>query len=425
MKYELLNNISGAAVLMTVTLAFTMLFESRYPKRRYLSSLIPFLCLLLPINLYVMFRLGFAAYGKYTVILATIPSLCYFFLVSRHRDGRFFFTFCLVDTVSIWFALAGGLLDYGLGCQGILNFVIRLAAMPAVLFLIYRYARKPFLSLLHTVRRGWWLFTAMTGLVYAILIVVASVPCSIRQRPQDIPLAVLILLFLPLTYAAIFYVLFSQQKLFELQTQERTLSLQTSMIHSRFLQLQDQEEQLRIARHDLRHQINLITELAHGEDREQLLQYLSTLQQGTDSEALTHYCTNPVLDAILNALFRQAQAAGIQVETHLSIPDSLPVPEEELAIVFANALENAIHAAGAMPPQGRKIQCTCIQRPTLMLEIRNTYQGTVRFDSQGLPLARDPGHGMGTHSISAFCQKHDATCIYDADGTWFRLMISL
>ena len=425
MKYELLNNISAASLLLNVTFAFTMVFEPRCSRKAYLSSMVPFLVLLLGSNFYVIFRYGFPIYARYTAILATLPSLLYFYLVSQHRDGRFFFTFCLVDTSSIWLALATGLTDYAIGAEGLFNFFVRLAVMPLSLYIIYRWLRQPFLQLLHTVDRGWWLFTATTGLVYAILLTIGAAPVSIRERPEDMPFVFMLLLFLPLTYATIFYVLFSQQKLYDLRTQERTYAIQSTMIQSKARQIQEAAERVRIERHDLRHRLNLITELARSGDQEQLLKYLGSVQQSLTDTAPVRYCTNPILDAILTACFQQAQDAGIALETHLSIPEDLPVPPEELATVFANALENAVQACSRLPVSQRKLTCTCIQKPTLMLEVRNTYQPPVHFDTQGYPLSHAPGHGIGTHSIAAFCLKHKATCIYDADGTWFRLMISL
>ena len=39
----------------------------------------------------------------------------------------------------------------------------------------------------------------------------------------------------------------------------------------------------------------------------------------------------------------------IEVKACLTIPDELPVAAAELSTVFANALENAIHACSALP----------------------------------------------------------------------------
>ena len=60
-----------------------------------------------------------------------------------------------------------------------------------------------------------------------------------------------------------------------------------------------------------------------------------------------------------------------------------------------------------------------------MLEISNPYAGSISFDSAGLPLAREEGHGLGVQSISAFCRKSGAVCQYEArDGLFpFRMIL--
>ena len=99
--------------------------------------------------------------------------------------------------------------------------------------------------------------------------------------------------------------------------------------------------------------------------------------------------------------------------------------EGELAIVLANALENAIHANLPLPPERRQIRCRVVGTPSLMLEIANPCAKPVTFDEKGLPVARDQGHGLGVRSIAAFCQRHGAAYQFDlTDGT-FRLRLIL
>lgn len=58
------------------------------------------------------------------LLTATLPSLVYFFLMAKNRGGRFFFTFCLADIVMIWMMLVTGLIDYAVGSDGLVNFIL-------------------------------------------------------------------------------------------------------------------------------------------------------------------------------------------------------------------------------------------------------------------------------------------------------------
>ena len=144
-----------------------------------------------------------------------------------------------------------------------------------------------------------------------------------------------------------------------------------------------------------------------------------------DEHRELRWCRPPVLDAVFSSYFDQAKNQGISVQAQIALPDGLPVDEGELAIVLANALENAIHANLALPREQREIRCKMVGIPSVMLEIANPCAGDVSFDRHGLPLAQRKDHGLGAQSISAFCEKHGAVCQFDLIDNWFRFRLVL
>ena len=96
----------------------------------------------------------------------------------------------------------------------------------------------------------------------------------------------------------------------------------------------------------------------------------------------------------------------------------------ELSTVFANAIENAIHACSRQAPgTDKRLEIHCVSAPQFLVEIANTYDGTVEFDEKNLPMAREPGHGIGTLSISTFAKKYGALLDYKAEAGMFRLRL--
>ena len=160
-------------------------------------------------------------------------------------------------------------------------------------------------------------------------------------------------------------------------------------------------------------------------ETDEVLNYIHDLQGEVAYAQPEHWCAQPLLDAVFSSYFAQARRQGIRVKARLDIPEELNVDAGELSSVFANALENAIHACAALPEEQRELVCTCISRPSLMFEIANPYQGTIRFDDHGMPQAQTPGHGIGIRSISAFCEKHDACLVCETRDGWFHLKIAL
>ena len=69
------------------------------------------------------------------------------------------------------------------------------------------------------------------------------------------------------------------------------------------------------------------------------------------------------------------------------------------------AAENAVHANLELPRARREIRCKMVGTPSVMQELSNPCTGEVCFDRSGLPVAQREGHGLGTRSISAFCEK--------------------
>lgn len=425
LQYQYLIDLSTAICMFVVIFIFLILFEARCSKKIFLASLIPFLILWVGGNLYILVVYGLEVQGKYTLLTATLPSLIYFFIVAKNRGGRFFFTFCLCDTVMIWVMMTTGLIDYAVGGEGLVNFILRMIAFPVLLYVVWRFARKPYLSLMNTVSSGWWLFAGMTGLFYLTLSIMGGIPTNLRLRPDDMPAAVMMLILLPLTYLTIFIVIYQQDELFHVRERQRVFEAQANMMSRRVDEIRRTAETIRIERHDMRHQLLTVAAFAKQGDLEGLLEYVGAAQANLDTTKIPVYCQNPIIDAVLSSAAEQAREAGAALELAVALPKELTVEPLELSIVFANALENAIQAVKELPKDQRRIICKSVTHPRLIVEIANPYAGKVHFDRQGLPVTHTPGHGIGTRSIMAFADKYNALCQFRAENGWFKVQLAV
>ena len=178
----------------------------------------------------------------------------------------------------------------------------------------------------------------------------------------------------------------------------------------------------------MRHYLaNIIVQLREGRVEEALEVIKGRLDEMGEPLRLSVYCRNPVVNATLSLYLERAIQAGISVSVDCDIPDILPVDSAELAIVLANAVENAVHACCRMSEGTRKqIKVHCVSRPQMIFEVVNTYDGTILFDEDNLPRAEDDGHGTGTQSILAFARKYNAFLSYKTEGDMFymRMLIN-
>lgn len=302
--------------------------------------------------------------------------------------------------------------------------VSRLIAFPLAEWAALKWLRGPYLAVQRGVKKGWFAFAATAAMFYLLLIGQFSYPTMISERSQYIPLLLLTVVLIPCINGCIFVALFRQQQLYEARDREQLLRMQTESLRARVEQTARNEERIAIARHDLRHRFQVLDGLLKQGDTAEAERYLATGIGELSELAPKRWCATPILNAMFSAYFGMAETEGIRIEAELDIPAELPVDEAELSTVFANALENAVYAVRELPEERRVIRCKCIRFPRLMFRISNPYEGEVRFDDDGFPISPVDGHGLGTRSIAAYCEKHDAMCAYTAEGGWFTVQIT-
>lgn len=400
-------------------------YEYRCSKRTFLISSTVVFFLVSAACLWIMFTQGIAAMGQQGLLVGTVPTLLFFFLMARQRNAQFVFIFCLSDTICMWIELATALIDYGVGGGGAVTLALRLAAFPLLEYAIWRWIHRPFLEISRLVRKGWLMFAMLTGVCYLILVVISIYPSAIFERPHDMPLAVMVLALIALAYATIFQVLFEQLHVLEAQERQRVLEAQTAVMSRRMEDIRQAEEIMRIERHDMRHRLQTVASLVQKGDCEAVLDYVGTSQEALHSITPRSFCANPVLDAVLVNAAEQAEQAGVALEIEIALPEELPVNVMELSIVFANSLENAMRAVKELPDGQRRIICKSVTYPRFMMEVANPYRGKISFDRKGFPVTDRPEHGIGTRSIVAFAEKYDALCHFRAENGWFKLQIAV
>lgn len=424
MNPEFLLNISLIWSFFHILILFIAFYETRFSKRKTLILTGILMGGLVVICSTLILAKGVVWFSDYVLLICTIPSLLFFWWMSSQRDGRFVFTFCLVDTVSAHILIATNLLNYFIMPEHhYITLVSRLLAFPILEYLIYIRFRKPYLEAQRAVSKGWGTFALVSILYYLLLYTMSTYPSPIIERPDDIPATLLLLVLMPLMYFHIFQVLMRQQRLVDAEEQMRILHSQANMINQRVNQMMASEQQMAIQRHDLHHRLNAINTMLQNGDVEVAMDYIASSQDALSCTKLRDWCENPVLNAIFNSYFEQAETSKIRVKASISIPNDIPIHAVELSTVFANALENAIFATKQLPEDQRIIYCKCICEPQLIFSISNPYKGKISFDSDGYPVSPNSNHGVGTKSIAAYCHKYNATSHYKAEDGWFQLKI--
>lgn len=105
------------------------------------------------------------------------------------------------------------------------------------------------------------------------------------------------------------------------------------------------QNQIKSIRHDLKNHLLSIYAKLNKKEYIQCQQYVSKMLDNVKISSTFEFDTgNTVLDAILSAKKDEAEKKNISFNTNLRIPHNLPICEDDICIIFGNALDNAIEA---------------------------------------------------------------------------------
>ena len=389
-----------------------LMIDFRRPVDTWRARWIVIVVLVVGANLVGLLFLNFwDTYKRVALFTVTLPYILVTLWCSRHRDFRAVFNMATALFIGCVGTAMATLAELFFVKNEYVSFCVRLISFLLMFFLLRRFSNT-YRNMLHQMNHSWGILCMIPITTFLTLLYAINHARSINPSAALIFLCSLLVVCGCAYY--LMYLFFDRvQKENSARYEAQLSTLQVSALRSRMEAVRAAEDAIRTERHDLRHRLQAVAELVSRGDKDAALDFLDAAQKRLDERKEIRWCRPPVLDAVFSSYFDQAQNQGILVEANIALPDTLPANEGELAIVLANALENAIHANLELPPELREIRCKMVGSPGVMLEISNPHTGEISFDSSGLPVAQREGHGMGIQSISAFCRKNGAVCRFD------------
>ena len=374
---------------------------------------------------FFMHFFGFLSFLRSGVFTISLPGVIMVYMASDTSISRHIFKCLSQLLLSLYLLISVTLLNTLFKGTLLSNAILILSAYLAMIALEFFFLRKSFLDITETNSRGWWILALIPISFFIYVMTLALYPVHYTQNPSFIPLFYLSGIVIVIIYYAMFQYLQTQYQ-YRIDEQNREiLEMQIQGIKKHTEDTKRNAKEVKLVWQDTHKMLSGIAALAREGNAEAILKFISEASELSRMNIPAYYCSDPILNATLTAYIGQAENAGITIEHHLAIPETLPVDSSELSICFANALENAIKACENLPKNERKIIIRCIHKPAFMFEIENPYKGIITFGKNGLPVSNRIGHGFGTRSILAFCEKHDAFYSFSAEDGWFKIMITL
>lgn len=410
----ILRDISMLWSLFHILILFILLYRSRYPRKKTFILTGVTMGPLALLTVAGLAYYGAEFMGKVFILTLTLPSLLFFWFMSKDKKGKFFFTFCLADTVSLWIIVVTNLADFYLGGQQyILMLIGRLILFPLVEWVAYRHLRKPYLELQATAG-GWGLFAGMMAIYYVLLTVNANFPVVVTKRPQELPAFLLILLLMPMTYATIFSAMYRQLLLYRKQQSERVLQEQKNTLEAQL----DNQQNIRKMKHDMKGYTATLSGLLTARKTDEALTYLKGVEAEMDT--LTgQFCANPYINAVVVHYFGKLEDMGTECRADIQVGEE-ELPYMELCQILSNGLENVCDALKGLEKEKREVSVQMrYNRDYLLIQIRNKCRDDLYVEQGEIPATDKAGqeHGFGLATVKEAAERLDGESFcYTKDG---------
>ena len=290
----------------------------------------------------------------------------------------------------------------GWGCNLLIT-VCLLLLSGGVLFLVFRFLRKPFQTYVLKNHSNWVLMS------FPVLMIVLLLSYASNSTTDET-----LLILLLLTACSIFLVLVrllaSASAIARLKESEKAVVQQMEIQRREYEDVCKKMEIGRIYRHDMRHHLLVLEKLAEQSSVESVVQYISSLNGRLTETEKERYCENPTVNAVLAACIGQAKEAHCRVTANVQLPSEIPFDEMDFCVVLANAVENAVNACLKIEKEENRyirIQAELADNRKLTVAVYNPCVEPVSFDADGFPLVPErEGHGIGLKSIDAITRKY-------------------
>lgn len=204
------------------------------------------------------------------------------------------------------------------------------------------------------------------------------------------------------------------------KNENELLNMQIKAIADSAYLIGKKEEKMKILRHDMRHHAQMLFSFISENENDKALELLKRLNAELVPIAITKFCQNQIIDSAISIYAHKAISSQIKLEYEISLPKDLPFNENDIAILFANVLDNAVNASLSQREENRRIKIKSrYEQNQLVIFVENYYEGKVIFDTNGVPVSQKDGHGFGTKSILSIVKKYNGTSVFTHENNIF------
>jgi len=288
--------------------------------------------------------------------------------------------------------------------KDIITMTIVLIAAGLLLYFVFRFFYAPFQAYIKENRKNW---VYIFGPVLILLLLFSY----FKNSTKDVTEWLLLLLTAASVFIVALKLLVSSVAVLRMKEAEREVEFKMRMQRQEYEDMCKKMEAGSIYRHDMRHHLIVLEELAKQENNEGILAYLQRMDGRLSDTGREIYCENITANAVLSSCIGRAKKAGCSVSAEINLPGEIPFDDIDVCMVLANAIENAAKACQDIQDKKKRyihITVKFLEQQKLLVSVENPCERNLSFDADGYPaIPKSKGHGIGLKSIHAITDKYN------------------
>jgi hypothetical protein len=428
--YNALVFLSFLQSVMGFTLMSSSVMRFKEPVKRRIVAGLTVMILVISLLSYTLFTKGFDSVDSFAVLVILAVELSWFLICSGDRFFVSLFTFLTFVNIYVSISYISDTLAYDLDGSSFVGarILIRLVIYLIILPLLFKFLRPRFRRLVETLDQEWRVATLVPLMFLVTQIMVLYYPAPYWYWDIDNWYR-FVIITVYLLFMAVYYLLNIQASAivekYALEKRQLLMAQQEKLWESELSRQKTTADLVFQQRHDMHHHNAVITELLQNEDMDQLKTYMKSFDETLNAHNANSFCTNPIANSILNVYARRADAEGIKITFHVSVPKAIGIDNIDLTCVLGNALENALEGCLRLPAAAeREIIVTAkFIDNRLRVQVENTCLTDIIFDGE-LPVTQKLGGGTGTKSILYTAERYDGTAGFSVmDGKFITQIV--
>lgn len=213
-----------------------------------------------------------------------------------------------------------------------------------------------------------------------------------------------------------------EEKIREMQIFRERVRNQTEMY--RYMERSYEEQRKKV--HEFKNQIRCLDGLLKSGNYKEMEKYVGKLSNSWVEETDCINTNHAIVNSILNQKYKQAKSLGIPVLLSVNDLSGLPVEDEDIVILLANLMDNAIEACQRLMDKEGIIKFRFLkEKGKIIISIRNPVQNPVKIeDGRPETTKANPGeHGIGMANIQSVADKYGGENIWSCREGYFTQSI--